>query len=104
MAVTNDSVELLQQRRIGDWQHLARRRFYVEGEVVRFGGDRIEERRDLLCLCHIGWLCSLLWIAKMRPIQQQLVSFSPGQYGNPIGVAELLRAKRRSPHTPPKPA
>jgi len=28
----------------------------------------------------------------------------PVRYGNPIGVAELLRAKRRSPHTPPKPA
>src|SRR5207237_1136297 len=79
MAVTNDSVELLQQSRIGDWQHLARRCFYIEGEVVRIGGNRIEERRDLLCLCHVGWLCSLPWIAKMRPIQEQVVSFSPGQ-------------------------
>src|SRR5438477_12532216 len=95
MAVTNDSVELLQQRRIGDWQHLA------QGEVVRIGGNRIEERRDLLCLCHVGWLCSLPGIAKMRPIQEQVVSFSPGQVRKSDRCSRAFKGKETiTPYSP----
>ena len=101
MAVTNDSVELLQQRRIGDWQHLARRCFYIEGEVVRIGGNRTEERRDLLCLCHVGWLCSLPGIAKMRPIQEQVVSFSPGQVRKSDRCSRAFKGKEAiTPYSP----
>ena len=48
-----------------------------------------------------GFRC-LVRIAKARPIQQHLVRFAPGEVEDPAGVAELLKAKSRSPQTPAK--
>ena len=114
MAVTNYSVELLQQRRIGDWQHLARRRFYIEGESSGSAAIGLRSGEISSASAKLASFAAFSGFAKVRPIQQQLVSFSPGQvrksdrrgraFKGQRGDHPILpRSRRRFPVIPRRP-
>ena len=72
-----------QQDRAVDRRHLPRRRLDIECEVVQFGSDEVEDRRNLLRSRQVYGLGRSLRMAKAGAIHQHLMRFPPREVREP---------------------